>query len=301
MQSPFADFTVGLVEAEISCESNRIADGLGALRIALSHGKAGAYMTTPLWEPQAVSALLTRALDEGIETEYVQRLIQYRRLTQYGPAFKCEAWPWPTKIYVCGRLEVTTNGQRITFSRKAQRKPLELLKAVVALSIDGRARESRLIDALWPDAEGDAGRFALTTTLHRLRRLLGDNDVVVRQDDQIGLNPRFCWVDVWGLQSVLDRAESIRGDSGDDWPTMQRCADTAATLYRGSLMESGGTPGWAQPMDSSLRRRVVTLMIRVARQAQQLQQRDVAANYFERALTIDPSDRIALTGLAECC
>src|SRR5271155_5385339 len=57
------------------------------------------------------------------------------------------------------------------------RKPQELLQALIAF---GGIEVSAvvLIDALWPDSEGDAGYHALETALYRLRRLLGAGDAV---------------------------------------------------------------------------------------------------------------------------
>ena len=72
-------------------------------------------------------------------------------------------------------------------------------------------REDSLIDALWPDAEGDAAHFALTSAIHRLRRLLGREEAIIRQDNEVSLDDRYCWVDVWAVERLLARAEASRG------------------------------------------------------------------------------------------
>jgi LuxR family transcriptional regulator, maltose regulon positive regulatory protein len=90
-----------------------------------------------------------------------------------------EAWPWPVKIHALGRFDVQVNGKPLEFSSKTQRKPIALLRMLIASGAQ-RVRETQLIDLLWPDAAGDAGAFSLTTTLHRLRRLLGDGDTILR-------------------------------------------------------------------------------------------------------------------------
>ena len=73
-----------------------------------------------------------------------------------------------------GRFEIRLYGKPIEFGRKVPRKILALLKALIALG--GTAvSESALIDALWPDEEGDAAHGAYTMAIIRLRKLLGES------------------------------------------------------------------------------------------------------------------------------
>ena len=79
-------------------------------------------------------------------------------------------WPWLFEVRTLGRFEVLREGQPLAFSRKVPKKTLALLKAIIALG--GRSvSEQRLLDALWPDEEGDAGARALDATVLRLRTL----------------------------------------------------------------------------------------------------------------------------------
>ena len=129
-----------------------------------------------------------------------------------GCSDSCER-PWPIKIFALGRFEVLRNDQPLRFSRKVQRKPLALLKALITLG--GReVREDVLMDTLWPDAEGDAARVALTSALHRLRGLLDCDGAVVRQEGQLSLDDRFCWVDVWAVERCAGTCGSSGGWQG---------------------------------------------------------------------------------------
>jgi DNA-binding SARP family transcriptional activator len=94
-----------------------------------------------------------------------------------------------------GRFEVLRDGHPLVFSRKAPKKTLALLKAMVALG--GRAvSEHRLLDALWSGEEGDAAERALDSTLLRLRGLLGDPTAIVQQGGKLSFNQERVWVDV---------------------------------------------------------------------------------------------------------
>src|SRR5262249_15853347 len=63
-------------------------------------------------------------------------------------------------------------GKPLVWGRKAQRKPLELLKALIALG-PGDVSEIRLVEALWPESEGDKAKHAFESTLSRLPKLIG--------------------------------------------------------------------------------------------------------------------------------
>ena len=113
-----------------------------------------------------------------------------------------EEWPYPIKIYTLGRFEILRDDSRLHFSGKEQKKPLELLKALIAFG--GRdVPEERLTDALWPDADGDLAHKSFETTLGRLRRLLGGDEFIRHRARQLTLNPLYCWVDSLALEHII--------------------------------------------------------------------------------------------------
>ena len=81
-----------------------------------------------------------------------------------------ESRVWPVKIFTLGRFEVYRANEPLHCSGKVQRRPLSLLKAILAFG-GQQVGEARLIDVLWPEAQGDVARFCLNSTVHRLRRL----------------------------------------------------------------------------------------------------------------------------------
>ena len=55
--------------------------------------------------------------------------------------------PWALKIFTLGRFGLLSDGKPVRFTRKAQEKPLALLKALIALG--GReVHEEQIADAL---------------------------------------------------------------------------------------------------------------------------------------------------------
>ena len=110
----------------------------------------------------------------------------------------------PVKIYSLGRFLIEIDGNPIRFTAKAQRKPLELLKALVALGGE-TVPVDQLTESLWPEAEGDKAQGSFATTLHRLRGLIGSASLR-HADARLTLDPGCCWVDAWAFAALLQHA-----------------------------------------------------------------------------------------------
>ena len=66
----------------------------------------------------------------GIEPDYVRTLVRLRGLPPPSPDLA--DWPWPLAIRTLGAFEILRDGEPLVSKGKAQKKPLELLKALVA-------------------------------------------------------------------------------------------------------------------------------------------------------------------------
>jgi two-component SAPR family response regulator len=153
-----------------------------------------------------------------------------------------EGLPRRLTIFTLGRFELQLNGAPVTFSGKAPKKPLEMLK--ILLANGGRSIATGVfIEALWPDATGAAAMDSLTTTLQRLRRLLGSEKVVTVHQGEVNLDRRQVWVDAWAFEELLRKArESLPlGDkTGADVMIRQ-----AVALYRGHFLPGDSDKPWS--------------------------------------------------------
>ena len=155
--------------------------------------------------PDLIARLWARALEAGIETEWVQASILSRDLPPPEPAWP-ESWPWPVRVRVLGPFACSVGGQPVGAGPgKGAVKTLALLRRVAADGgYDGVAADA-VAGSLWP-GEGREGRDkALETTLARLRRLLGSADAVLLYERRLRLNPRRVWLDSAALARLLDR------------------------------------------------------------------------------------------------
>jgi len=279
LRSSYIEFMARLTEAQLCFDVGRERDALKALAAAMVLGRERGYVTSHIWMPAVIARLCARALEAGIEVEYVRGLVKKRGLVPEMPPVEVEAWPWAIKVFTLGRFEVLREDKPVRFSRKVQRKPMALLKTLIALG--GRAvREDLVMDALWADAEGDAARVALASALHRLRELLGHDGAVLRQEGLLSLDPRHCWVDVWGVERLLAHAEAATGREGD--------IRKAANLYRGAFLDGDASElPQVVALADSLRRRLLRQLVREGQGCEQADGQK-AADWYEEGLRVDP-------------
>ena len=204
------EFSALLSEAQIAFDHGDEAGGRDFLSLAMSIGRKNGYANGFFWVNSTMARLCVKALEAGIETDYVLDLIRKRNLIPDESIHHLENWPWPLKIYTLGKFDIARDGEVIRFSGKVQQKPLLLLKALIAFG--GRdVKEEHLCDALWPDAEGDLAHRSFETTLYRLRQLIGKDNVVHLKEGRLTLDMRSCWVDAFALEKALDEAEVLMG------------------------------------------------------------------------------------------
>jgi DNA-binding SARP family transcriptional activator len=122
-------------------------------------------------------------------------------------------WPWAVRIHTLGRFAIEYDGAPAPSSRKESRKPLDLLKLLVALG-GVAVPVNQLCAALWPQAEGDAARNSFDNALHRLRKLLGADHHLQMGSGTLSLNKATCWTDLAALDLCLANVQAVEQSSG---------------------------------------------------------------------------------------
>jgi DNA-binding SARP family transcriptional activator len=288
--SPYLKYLHDMIEAYFAFSLKRDEIGLQSLRRGLSQGRQRGFATIiHFWRPAVMSALCIKALESGIEIEHVQGLIRKLRLVPDVPPMGIEGWPWPVKIYTLGRFELIIKGETIRKPSKAQKKPLLMLKALISLGARD-VKEEHLTDILWPDADGDAGHNALTTTLARLRRMLGDERAVHLHDGRVSLDNRLCWVDRWLFERLCGRAEALLENlhSGKADPAdLKQIMARAAELYGGHFLRADADEHWTVDARERLRNKYLRLIGEKARYSEKMGDDEEAARYYQKGLESD--------------
>ena len=109
------------------------------------------------------------------------------------------------QVFTLRPFQILVNGEPLKFAVRAQRKPLALLKALLALGAED-VTEQVITDALWPDSEGDAAHSNFAATLHRLRKLLGQS-VLLFRDGKLTLDPAWYWSDCRAFAEAMGEVE----------------------------------------------------------------------------------------------
>ena len=199
-----------------------------------------------------------------------------------------DAVQWPIKIYTLGHFDVLLHDKRPEFSRKVPRKVLSLLKAIVAFG--GRdVAEPRIIDALWPDHEGDTACHALTTTLHRLRTVLGETGAVVQSGGELSLDERLCWTDAHAFESLIERSN---GDPKE--------LEKSLALYRGTFLPQEENTSWAAPMRERLRAKFTHAVGTCGSALEATCQFETAIDLYTRGIDADDLVEPFYQGLMRC-
>jgi DNA-binding SARP family transcriptional activator len=236
-----------------------------------------------------MTRLCVKALEGGLEVPYVQELIRKRDLAPASPPLEVENWPWPVAVYTLGRFNLVVEGAPPPSGRKSPQKPLQLLKALIALG--GReVPEEQLSEILWPDADGDLAQQSLSSNLKRLRKLLGDERSVLLRDGRISLNNQCCWVDAWAFERILGQAGAARkpGSPVSDGREIAQVAEKAIALYRGTFLSGETFCPDIVTYRERLRSKFLRAVLQAGRHWEQSGEWETAVACYQKGLEVDP-------------
>jgi ATP/maltotriose-dependent transcriptional regulator MalT/DNA-binding SARP family transcriptional activator len=285
----FLKFAHDVALAEAALAAGDEAGAIECVRSAFALGREHGLRTAPWLRQREAAELCALALRHGIEPEYARRLVRAHSLVPLVPPLRVTGWPWPFRISTLGGFQLLKEGAPAEFSGKGPGRPMELLKVLIAMGGQG-VRSDQLADALWPHVDADYAYKSFTATLHRLRRLLGDDEAVLLRDARVSLNPALAWVDTAALELVLaEFEEALR------LPHAQRAADAlrplveeALSLYRGPFLPDESEQPAYIAFREQIRARLLRCLARVARQWEELGEHDAATDCYLRVIAADP-------------
>ena len=204
------------------------------------------------------------------------------------------------KIYSLGRFSIVNKGNPIRFNLKSQSKPLLVLKALLAFG--GReVNKEKISDAIWPEADGDMANKSLTTTLHRLRKMLEIDEAIMLSGGTMTLNSDICWVDIWEFERLCTESDNMWSHSTDEniLETIQITL-RAASLYKGPfLSEETGQP-WTVFTRERIRNRYLRAIGKIGHYYEKSGMTEKALECFQRSLEIDHLDEESYRRLMAC-
>jgi len=283
-----------LAQAYLAHKTGQLSEYRSLLREALRIAKEREYVYPFRSAFHAHRVLIADAFRQDQGDDYLCRTVRQFKLRPDQAAD--ERWPWRIRVFTLGRFQIQVDDKAVTFGRKTPRKPIALLKACIALG--GHAvPERRLLDAIWPDEEGDAARHSFLAALHRLRSLLGARESLIYEDGSLTLSRSLCWVDALHLDAVLSGATGQGADAGG---TPRASAwESVARLYHGAFLPEEDAP-WVLPFRERLSTRLMHCVLATARALEAQCRWDEAIGWYQRGLDADPLTESFYQGLMRC-
>ena len=288
MKSGFLEFFCLCNDAHLALDASNELKAISLLRQAMTLGSKGGYAGDWFWRrPSSLLRLCVKALENDIEVDYVRGLIRRWSLVPETPPLHLDTWPWPLKIRTLGAFELIRDDEPVVVSGKSK-KPLELLKALIAFGGKNVSLE-RLADALWPEADGDVAQRSFDTTLHRVRKFIGNDKALQLQAGRLSLDPRYCWVDAWAFERLCGEINDAVNRKGQrqDADKLAVGFEKAANLYRGLFLHEDMSQPWGASMREHMRSRFLHLLGSAGGYYEALKQWEQAAAWYRRGIKVD--------------
>ena len=286
VQAPLVEFNTQLVRAEIARTNCSRGEFEMELAKAFALGREQGYANGFHTSSQMLRRLVPYGIQLGIEPSYCRWVITKRRFRP--PSTGCFAgWPWPVKIRAMGRLRIYLEDAELTFNGKAQRKPLDMLKLLIARP--NGVEMNQFMDELWQDLEGDAARNAMDIALHRLRKILKARDAVQLIGGSVALNRDVVWLDTLALEHLSAELPSSTELSG--------AIEEVLDLYQGPLLGAEESSGPILVARDRLRGKFLFVVSRLANQLEQLHRWDEMTSLYLRAIEREPFEEPLRRGL----
>ena len=275
-----------MLEAHYALQEGGIKQAREAMHSALALCKQQGHTTLKLMNPRYLKDLLIWSYQQGIEKDYIKQSLKVLKFDEPDVIDITTRVDKPIKISTLGLFTVTVGDQTLSYTRAGYNKPFDMLKALITFG-GQQINRSRIIDTLWPDAEGDSARRNFDTTLHRLRKLLKHNKALLLHGNQLTLDNRYVWVDIWEFDRTLGQLDAEIHKINRNPDLIDQLGNHVVTLYQGHYLQNDHVRPWTLAMREGLSHRLVSLMIKLGRYWHQQKELDKAVALFQRGIEMD--------------
>ncbi len=296
--SALLKFMCLMVFAKMAYDQKDAHQGLAFLKKALVLGCRHRFLTMVWWwHPELVAYLCAQALINDVETDYVKALINTHHLAPDPQFADLEDWPRALQLRTLGTFQMCRNGTPVCFNGKVQKRPIELLKFLMAqgerdIPID------RITDNLWPDADGDMAASAFSSTLNRLRKLIGIKTAVTLSNGRVSLDSRYVWVDAHIFEAAARRAFA-RVSGTADREKLEACEKVIGSYHGNFLDDENGTP-WIIAARERLKNLFLDVLKAAGRYREASEDWDKAMAWYQKGLSVDPLEEHFYQRLMAC-
>jgi DNA-binding SARP family transcriptional activator len=193
------------------------------------------------------------------------------------------------RLRCLGGFSLVVRGRTVD---ESSAKPMErALLHLLSMRAGEQVHREALIEALWPDAEPDAGLHRLQVAISSLRRLIASDGgeqplLLAREGESYRLvMPEDADVDVWQVDAHLRRAALAR-HAGQSGPEEESLA-AALSAYGGPLLPGDGPADWVVGRRDALQVATVDAAARLAGLRLQNGEPQTAAEAARTGLSLD--------------
>ena len=297
-QSAVFVFMEMIVRAQMAFDREDERRGLTYIERAFGLGRRHQFLTMVWWwHPGLIAYLCGQALVHGIETDYVKTLIRTHRLAPVSRFEDLADWPRALQVRTFETFQLLREGEPVTFSGKVQRRPIELLKLLIAKG-GTEVPLGSIMDTLWPDADGDMAASAFSSALNRLRKLMGVKQAITLANGKLSFDPRYLWVDVIVFETAVRRGRRLRdkadGREGFVW------FESAIDVYRGPFLNDEDGAPWIIAARERLKNMFLDVLKEAGRFREAAEEYDSAIAWYQKGLAIDPLEEYFYQRLMTC-
>ncbi len=159
----------------------------------------------------------------------------------------------------------------------SQRRTIALL-AVISASGKSGVRRDKILELIWPDAEPERARHALTQALYHARKSLGSPDLFISDGNDLRTNPKFFISDVSEFEQSIANGDFAK----------------AAELYDGPFLDGFSLPStpeferWITQQRTRLADKASQAMDTAAAKAERDEDWPSAVDWLKRLATLEP-------------
>jgi len=205
-------------------------------------------------------------------------------------------------VVTLGKFSLLLNGKPAEFGRITPRRPLELLKTIIALG--GREISiTSLLSALWPDVDGDTAQRSFDISLHRLREIVGDDRILMLKAGKLSLDSRYCRVDVWSFESLLEQSHRLLGGdaTGKQIFSVERLTENLINLYHDHFLAQEDLTSWSVSMHERLRSKFIHHLLEVGCYMEKHRCWEQAMRCYRKGIDVDELVEVFYQRLMVCC
>ena len=250
------------------------------------------------WQPAMMSDIIIEALASGIEVEYAKVLHKAHKVTMRPAPFHIDTWPWPLKINTLGRFEILRDDNPVEIKGRAYKRPLDLLKTIIAYGSPDIA-VYKIVDALWPDSNGDQAYSAFSTTLNRLRALLDNRDVIRLRDGILMIDEGLCRIDTGAFAHFMIKADQL-------WEKNEKKQAAvfykkAFICYEGNFLEEESEIPWILSFRDRLKGQYIKAVTRLGLLCEEQNESEKAVDLYFKGLSFDMTNESLYQRAMICC